>query len=147
VLVPEEIRQEQEGSKPKEFNMPYLEFLFCEHCGNHANLDLDPAATLDAYSAERREKVFINPATIIWDYLFYTCTICGRKYKYTYKDVERRVRAYFCSLSEEFKEYFDGVADLPDDEKGESIQEPTGAMVTSKKLEVAERVRNLYTKK
>jgi len=134
----------------KENQMPYLEFLFCEHCGNHANLDLDPAATLDAYSHERRKKVFINPATIIWDYLIYTCTICGRKYQYTYQDVERHVREYFCSLSEEFKEYFDGVGNQSDGspyKAGEGVQEPTGAMITAQKQEVAERVRRLYMKK
>ena len=131
-------------------NMPYLEFLFCQECGNHANLDLDPAATLDAYGRDRREQTFINPATIIWDYLIYTCTICGRRYKYTYQDVERRVREYFSSLSDEYKDHFEEMiaraeANSGKDEDG--TQEPVGAMITNQKLEVAERVRQLYKKK
>lgn len=131
-------------------NMPYLEFLFCEQCGNHANLDLDPTATLDAYGRERRQQTFINPVTLIWDYLIYTCTICGRRYKYTYQDVERRVREYFSSFSEEYKDHFEKMiaqAEESSNNGAEGIQEPVGTLITNQKLEVAKRVRQLYMKK
>jgi transcription elongation factor Elf1 len=89
--------------------MPYLEYLFCEKCGNAARLDISPSATIDAYNVEGRKSSFINQATIVWDYLIYTCGICGKNYKYTFQDVERRVREYLSSLSEGFKEYIDEV--------------------------------------
>jgi len=111
---------------------------------------LDPAATLDAYGQDRREQTFINPVTLIWDYLIYTCTICGRRYKYTYKDVERRVREYFSSLSKEYKDHFEEMISRAEenyDTNGEGRQEPVGTMVANQKLEVAERVRRLYMKK
>lgn len=89
--------------------MPYLEYLFCENCGNYAKLDLDPASTIEAYNKEGRENSALNQATILWDFLIYSCVICGKQYKYTYRDVEKRVREYFSTLSLEYKDYFDKV--------------------------------------
>ena len=89
--------------------MPYLEYLFCENCGDYAKLDIDPSATIEAYRAEGRENVSIIQPTLIWDYLIYSCGICGNTYKYTYRDVEYKVRIYFSSISQELKDYFDVV--------------------------------------
>lgn len=116
--------------------MPYLEYLFCEHCGNHAKLDLDPGATVTAYRKDGRSNVALLQPTMIWDYLIYSCGICKSQFKYNYRDVERRVREYFSSLSNEFKEYFDEVV-----EQSENLSK------TSPHPKVEERVRNLYTAK
>lgn len=108
--------------------MPYLEYLFCEQCGDYARLDINQKATIDAYNAEGRKSSFINQATLIWDYLIYTCGICGSDYKYTFRDVERRVREYLSSFSNEFKEYFDKIieeseAKITADQTNQRIQE------------------------
>jgi hypothetical protein len=91
--------------------MPYLQFLFCERCGPPSNLDIDSGATISEYIKEGRSSSFINPATVVWDYLIYSCSICRASYKYTYPDVERRTREYFSSLSKEYKDYFDALAE------------------------------------
>ncbi len=90
--------------------MPYIEYLFCEHCGDYAKLDIDPTATIESYRAEGRDSVAIVQPTLIWDYLIYSCGICNKRYKYTYRDVELKVRTYFSSISKEYKTYFDAVA-------------------------------------
>lgn len=87
--------------------MPYTEFLFCESCGPTANLDIDHVGTITQYIREGRNDNFINPGTLIWDYLIYFCPVCAQRYKYTYKDVERRVREYFSEKSAEHKLIFD----------------------------------------
>jgi len=129
--------------------MPYLEYLFCEHCGNYAKLDIDPTATIEAYREGGRKNVAILQPTLIWDYLIYSCGICGRTYKYTYRDVEQRVREYFSSVSEEFKEYFDHVVEKAEDTRDELPTEPPQAQekLAEKRSLVAERVRGLYTAK
>ncbi len=90
--------------------MPYLTYLFCEDCGNDVNLDLDFFGTLEAYKSEGRKSVFINQYTAIWDYLIYACPSCQRKYRYTYKEVELRVREYFCDLSGRHKDIFEALS-------------------------------------
>lgn len=127
--------------------MPYLEYLFCEHCGNYANLDLDWGATIDAYNADGRKSSFINQATIIWDYLVYTCGICGRSYRYTYRDVERRVREYFSSFSTEFKEYLDKTIDAAKAGEVEPAPPELTRIVAKRESRAGQRVRNLYTVK
>ena len=87
--------------------MPYLEYLFCEHCGPGAQLDIDFVETIQAYNGDGRLDTSINQSTFVWDYLIYSCGICGKRHLYTYKDVERRVREYLSSISKEHKEYFD----------------------------------------
>ena len=103
--------------------MPYLEYLFCEKCGDYARLDINPNATIDAYNKEGRKSSFINQATLVWDYLIYTCGVCGTDYKYTYRDVEMRVRKYFSSFSEEFKTYLDKVIEKKEAEI--SLRQPS----------------------
>jgi hypothetical protein len=87
--------------------MPYLTYLFCEKCGVGHNLDIDSISTLEAYQKEGRKSAFINQATVIWDYMIYSCYSCGAKYKYTYQDVERRVREHFRSLSEKYEKHIE----------------------------------------
>lgn len=98
--------------------MPYLEFVMCEKCGHPLNVD--PGATIRAYYEEgRRDKDnFINPATIIWDYLMYSCVHCGQFYKFKFRDIERKVREYFSNRSEEFRDYFDKLDVIDFDEMG-----------------------------
>lgn len=129
--------------------MPYLEYLFCEHCGDYARLEIDPAATIDAYREEGREKVAIVQPTLIWDYLVYTCGICGKTYKYTYRDVERRVREYFSSFSQEFKEYFDEVVAKAGEEMVVPLppEERPATRRERRHQKVAGRVRERYTAK
>ena len=86
--------------------MPYLSYVFCEKC-NNVNLDIDEAATIDCYRTEGRKTIFVNPATLIWDYLIYTCPYCRTQYKYTFKDIERKTRMYFSEKAEKYKNYFD----------------------------------------
>lgn len=87
--------------------MPYLQFLFCDKCGAPFSLELDPAATIDAYIAEGRENASINPVTVVWDYLIYSCDRCNTKYKYGYRDVERKVREYLSAQGPEIKKRLD----------------------------------------
>jgi hypothetical protein len=122
--------------------MPYLEYLFCENCGNHARLDIDPSATLEAYSEEGRKNPAIHQPTFIWDYLIYSCNICQGKFKYTYRDVESRVRSYFSSLSLEYKEYFDNLIST----KEEGAASPDTAVDISRS-KTADRVRRIYAAK
>ena len=129
--------------------MPYIEYLFCEHCGDYARLEIDPSSTIEAYREEGREQVAIIQPTLIWDYLIYTCGICGRKYKYTYRDVERRVREYFSSFSQEFKEYFDGVVVKAEEEDAAPLspEESPAPRRDAHYQQVAGRVRERYTAK
>ncbi len=120
--------------------MPYLEYLFCEHCGNYARLDINMEATIEAYRADGRKQVAIIQPTLIWDYLIYSCGICRNQYKYTYRDVEFRVREYFSSLSEEFKDYFDAAVNKAEGGEGE-------LPIQLRQSPVAERVRKGYTAK
>lgn len=88
--------------------MPYLQYVFCDEC-KKAPLDVDYKATIEAYYLEGRSEknTFVNPATIVWDYLVYRCTYCGKTKKYTFRDIELKVRKYFSELGSEYKEYFD----------------------------------------
>ncbi|KKL05521.1 hypothetical protein LCGC14_2605190 [marine sediment metagenome] len=87
--------------------MPYLEFIKCEECGQ--DMDIDYGATIRAYYDEGRpdKDNFINPCTIIWDYLVYSCYNCGAAHKYTFRDVELRVRKYFSMMSAKHLEIFE----------------------------------------
>ncbi len=127
--------------------MPYLEYVFCERCGDHAKLDIDPAATISAYRQEGRTQVALVQQTLIWDYLMYSCGICGNTYKYTYRDVERKVREYFSSFSEEFKEYFDAVAKGAENKMGEMASPAAQERLVQRPSGVAERVKDRYTAK
>jgi len=131
--------------------MPYMEYLFCDRCGDYARLNIDPDATIRAYREEGREKVAIIQPTMIWDYLVYSCEICGNKYEYTYRDVEEKVRKYFSSLSLEYKEYFDEVIDRAEGRETEILPPIRSAQSTEqvedKAAKVRSRVKDLYTAK
>ncbi len=131
--------------------MPYMEYLFCDRCGDYARLNIDADSTIRAYREEGREKVAIVQPTMIWDYLVYNCEICGNKYQYTYRDVEEKVRKYFSSLSLEYKEYFDEVIDRAEGREADILPpirpaQPT-AQVEDKASKVRSRVKDLYTAK
>ena len=126
--------------------MPYLNYLYCEKCGENSSLDLDFVGTVSAYKEEGRKSAFINQKTIIWDYLVYTCWKCNSKYKYTYRDVERRVREYFCTLSEKHKEHFEELGrKWKSEEEQLKIQEKSNE--ANPKPDPAIRVRDRYTHK
>ncbi len=91
--------------------MPYLNYVFCEECGSPHFLDIDQQETVKEYIKERRSETFINPATLIWDYMIYRCNKCGKKFKYTYRDIEMLVREHFSNLSEEYKQRMDEIID------------------------------------
>lgn len=131
--------------------MPYMQYLYCEHCGNYAQLDIDPAATIDAYAKDyaegTRKSVEFDPTTFMWDYIMYACEICGRYYKYTYQDVEKRVREHLSSRARESKEYLD---EFIEESQGRERNEPTPEYkkeVAERRAAITERVRNLYTDK
>ena len=123
--------------------MPYLDFLRCENCGEQAPLSLDYMATISAYNADGRKESFVNPATLVWDYLIYGCELCGRKYKYTYRDVERRVREYFSSLSHKYKDYFDELVKYQDSEESRR----DGSFFAKQEPTVRKRIDKLYQHK
>lgn len=122
--------------------MPYLQFVHCDDCKTSL-MDIDYKATIESYYHDgRRDKDnFINPATIVWDYLVYKCDHCGKRKKYTFRDIERKVREYFSQLSEAYRDYFDdlGAVDFPALEK--KIQRPVPRKHTE------ERLRRLYENK
>lgn len=123
--------------------MPYLEFVKCEKCGR--DMDIDHGATINAYHNEGRPEkdVFINPATIVWDYLIYACYTCGTQHKYTFRDIERRVREYFSVQSEKMREIFDKL-DVIDHDAGGRVILPTQEMY---RKATAERLDKAYAAK
>ena len=119
--------------------MPYLEFLKCEKCGR--DMDIDHGATIRSYYNEGRpdKDNFINPCTIIWDYLIYSCYSCETEHKYTFRDVELKVREHFSVMTEKHREIFDALDNINFDEQGRVIM-PTRAeykRVTRDRLEKA----------
>jgi len=126
--------------------MPYLKYLYCEKCGEAANLELDFLGTIEAYKKEGRKNAFVNQQTIIWDYLVYFCWRCDSKYNYTYREVERRVREYFCTLSERHEEYFENLGKQWElEEQNQKAQEE--AKKKDPKPSTVVRVRDRYTHK
>lgn len=119
--------------------MPYLFYLFCEDCGEGFNLDIDVGSTLEAYQEEGRKSPFLNQGTVIWDYIVYNCTGCDRKYKYTYKDVELRVREHFCSLSERHRKQYEILAER------QKLQEQITESAPKPALDTLTRIKTRYT--
>lgn len=101
--------------------MPYLEFLKCEKCGH--DVDIDHGATIRAYYDEGRpdKENFINPCTIIWDYLVYACYNCGESHKYTFRDIELKVREHFSLMSQKHLEIFEKLDVVNFDELGRVV--------------------------
>jgi hypothetical protein len=128
--------------------MPYIEYLFCERCGDYAQLDIDSTETIKAYRQDDGTQVAISQPLLLWNYLIYSCGICGSKYRYTFRDVERRVREYFSNLSGEYREYFDEVIRRAEEREGSAQLEPISQPLPEKNKPTAEtRVRDRYTAK
>ena len=123
--------------------MPYMQYVFCEKCGVGFNLDIDYHATLEAYMRDGRKEVTINPPTLIWDYLIYACEGCKTRYKYTYPDVERKVRDHFSSLSIQYKDYFDELSEYNANEASRS----SGAFFAERDPGLRDRIRKIYESK
>ena len=87
--------------------MPYLEHLYCDSCGHPFNLDVDYEATIDAYQADQRPHAYINSATVIWDYMIYSCAGCKKQHKFTFRDVEKRVREFLGTLGAKYDSYME----------------------------------------
>lgn len=122
--------------------MPYMQYLFCERCGQGANLDLDFHGTLEAYLEDGRANPSINPATMVWDYMIYRCTNCGVKFKYTYRDVELSVRTHLSSISRKFKAYLEELDKYNDNEE----KRRGGQFFTDIDPELRKRLERTYAK-
>jgi hypothetical protein len=93
----------------------------------------------------RKEKDnFINPATIVWDYLMYRCYRCGSLEKYTFRDIERKVREHLSSVSDRFKEHIDSLDSINFDHMDKITSYPT---LHSYKRDTTKRLERLYSKK
>lgn len=120
--------------------MPYLFYLFCDDCGEGFNLDIDVVSTLEAYQEDEGRKItYLTQSTVIWDYIIYSCTGCPRKYKYTYKDVERKVREHFCSLSERHRGYYEALAEQ------QKLEEQKSKDKQKSSPDAIERIKTRYT--
>jgi len=98
--------------------MPYTNYLFCEKCGPPANVVLDYINTINEYIKDGRKNTSIDDRNLMWDYLVYKCPRCGKQYKYTFQDVELRVRTYFASQAANQVEFLESVAEpLPEKHK------------------------------
>jgi hypothetical protein len=129
--------------------MPYSEFLFCEDCGELSRLDIDYAGTVEQYIKEGKKDAFVNQATLIWESMVYYCPLCGKRYCYTYRDVERHVREYLAGVSERFRTYFEekGI-DISDVDIQETLAElGPDPSVAGVRKHTAERVQRVYTSK
>lgn len=126
--------------------MPYLNYLYCEKCGEGTSLDLDSMGTIEAYQKEGRKSAFVNDKTIIWDYIVYVCWQCNSKYKYTYRDVERRVREYFYTVSDKHKEYFENLGEQWELEE-QVLKAEQEAKTKASNLGPPARLRDLYVYK
>jgi hypothetical protein len=104
-------------------------------------VDIDYQGTINEYIKDGKKPAAINPPTLVWDYLIYYCPRCQARFKYTYRDVEYRVRQYFMELSDKYREYFEAKEEYDIDEDREisrntQISPPT-----------ASRIERLYSKK
>lgn len=122
--------------------MPYANYLFCEHCGFPARLDLNYIKTIEAYNADGRSSSTLDDRLLIWDYIIYSCAYCHKDHKYTYKDVERRVREFLCSVSKKQEDLINKLAEAHESEEARQ----SGSFFVPAKKKLAERVKNMYSK-
>ncbi|MBD3260712.1 MAG: hypothetical protein GF334_03410 [Candidatus Altiarchaeales archaeon] len=106
-------------------------------------MDIDEEATLRSYieDGRRSKDVFINPATLVWDYLVYRCTICGRSSKYKFRDIEKKVREHFSSLGEEYRDYFENLDRVDFKRLDRSLPRPYSSKSRKK---TGERIKRTY---
>jgi len=123
--------------------MPYLYYLNCESCGDHFSLDLDHVGTIESYILDGRAQAQINQPTIIWDYLVYSCSNCKRQYRYTYRDVEQRVREHFTKLSKKYEQYFNEMDQYQNTEEARR----SGEFFAKVEPEVKKRIMGIYKAK
>lgn len=123
--------------------MPYLAYLNCERCGDHFSLDLDHVGTIESYIKDGRENPQLNQPVFIWDYLIYSCANCKQTYKYTYRDVEKRVREYFTGLSKKYEEYFSEVTKYQNTEEARR----SGEFFVEVEPKVKKRIMDIYKAK
>ena len=122
--------------------MPYMQYLFCERCGQGANLDIDYHGTIEAYIADGRTNPNLNSATMVWDYLIYRCGNCGTRYKYTYRAVEESVRKHLSSVSRKFEAYLAELVEYNDNEEARK----SGRFFSSIDPELRKRLQRTYAK-
>lgn len=122
--------------------MPFITYLFCEKCGPPANLDVDYLGTIEAYIADGRSRAVLDDRTLLWDYLIYGCTFCRKRYRYTFRDVERRVREYLVSVSAKQAALVDEVAETQVTEQARR----SGKFFVEKEKRVRERLKKMYSR-
>ena len=120
--------------------MPYINYLFCEECGFPANLDIDQVGTVQSYINEGRKGAHLENSELIWDYLLYRCPFCGKTYKYTYIDVERRVREHLSSLSVAQAEQLEEVARVQSGQQ----ERLSGQYFVERSERISKRLRDMY---
>ena len=120
--------------------MPYLQYLYCDTCEHPHNLDLDFQGTLEAYKKDGRISPQINSATLVWDYMVYSCSTCRQKFKFTFRDIEQRVRKYLSSLGMQYNKYLDELDEYNNTEEARK----SGDFFKNKDREVKERISKLY---
>lgn len=121
--------------------MPYLEHLYCDSCGHPFNLDVDYEATLGAYQKDKRPNPAVNSATIIWDYMIYSCSKCKKEYKFTFRDVEKRVREFLGTLGAKYDSYMEELIAYNSSEEARR----DGNFFKSKDQEVKRRISDRYS--
>lgn len=122
--------------------MPYLNYLFCDKCGPPANLDVDYVATINSYVVDGRSPAVIDDRTLVWDYLIYGCRLCGTKERYTFRDVELKVRKYLASKSQEYRVYVDELSGAQESEEARR----SGFFFSNVDEITAKRLKDMYEK-
>lgn len=121
--------------------MPYLEHLYCDNCGHPFNLDLNYETTLDAYRKDKRPHINLNSATMIWDYMIYSCNKCNKDYRLTFRDVEKRVRKFLGTLGAKYDDYMDELTSYNASEKARK----SGSFFKNKDAEIKKKITNRYS--
>lgn len=122
--------------------MPYLEHLYCDECKHPFNLDVDFQGTIEAYQRDERPNAAINSPTLVWDYLIYSCAKCNKKYKFTFRDVEQRVREHISNMGAMYKEYIEELAEYNDAEE----KRLSGEFFKKKDTEVKKKISARYSR-
>lgn len=120
--------------------MPYLEHLYCENCGHPHHLNLDFQSTIESYQKDERPSPSINSATLIWDYMVYSCSKCGTKFKLTFRDVELSVRRHLSGMGHKYKLYLDELSKHNDTEESRL----SGEFFKKRDKEVKKRISDVY---
>jgi hypothetical protein len=122
--------------------MPYINYLFCEDCGPPVGLELNYMGTIEAYSSDGRKTTVLDDREFIWDYLVYGCPRCRKSWRYTYLDVESRVRQYFSSLGKRQAERIEEVAE---NQIGQE-ERLNGEFFIRRSIQTSQRLKEMYSK-